>query len=86
MKTIYFGFCPNCEKETQQIHVTGEKVTIDVKGVPCTVGGDYFICDKCHEEYDAPGYDVLEAAYIEWERITGQRHPFRDFKGVDKDG
>lgn len=80
-KTPYFGFCPYCEKETNQVHVVGEIEDIIMGGVKIAIETDYFHCDECGEMYDNPrlDYDPLALAYAEFERITGKK-----WKGIYK--
>lgn len=83
MRTTYFGFCPCCEKETNQVHITDETMVIDVGGIPISVPADYFVCAKCGEDYENPSddYDPLAQAYAEYERITGKK-----WEGIYKNG
>jgi putative zinc finger/helix-turn-helix YgiT family protein len=70
------AFCPNCEKETQQVF---EKKTenVDVRGESIPVEFEYFHCDQCHESYEIqrPDYDPLEVAYREYRERRGLLQP-----------
>ena len=74
-KTPYFGFCPQCEKETNQVHLIDEPEQIVLGDVTVTINSNYYHCEECGEDYDIPsdGYDPLALAYDEYERITGKK-------------
>ena len=74
-RTTYFGFCPCCEKETEQIHITDEKEDINVGNVTVQVDADIFHCEVCGNDYDnqSSDYDPLAQAYAEYEKLTGKK-------------
>ena len=80
MTEKYFGFCPCCEKETQQEHVIDEPTTFDIGGVTVTVPDEYYQCLACGDNYwTGACKDALELAYAEYEKITGKK-----WKGIYK--
>ena len=76
MKEEYFGFCPNCEKETKQVHYIDEPINIEVGEVVVTVPDRYYHCLWCDEEYwtggEAEEHDCMALAYAEYKRLTGK--------------
>ena len=70
------AFCPNCEKETQQILVKRTE-NVNVRGELIPVEFEYFHCDECNESYEIqlPDYDPLVAAYREYRERRGLLQP-----------
>ena len=70
------AFCPNCEKETQQIHVKRTE-NVNVRGELIPVEFEYFQCDECNESHEIQrsDYDPLEAAYREYRERRGLLQP-----------
>lgn len=70
------AFCPNCEKETQQLFEKKAE-NVNVRGELIPVEFEYFHCDECNESYEIQrsDYDPLEAAYREYRERRGLLQP-----------
>ena len=70
------GFCPDCEKETNQILIN-KKEEINVRGEMIAVDLEYHHCEECGEDFEVPrlDYDPLNSAYREYRQRKGMVQP-----------
>lgn len=70
------AFCPNCEKETQQIFIDRVE-QINIRGEMVPIHLKYFQCEACGEDFEIPhpDDDPLDAAYREYRNRKGMIQP-----------
>lgn len=70
------AFCPNCERETEQIFV--EKIEeVNVRGETIPVHMKYYHCNECGNDFEIPNrdYDPVNEAYHEYRARKGMVQP-----------
>ena len=70
------GFCPNCEKETEQQLIEKDE-NINIRGEIVPIRMEYHHCEECNMDFEIPrpDYDPLDMAFQEYRRRKGMVQP-----------